>query len=112
MGRLRVLRKQVMNAQKRLTDPTHTEFIGVVQNQSAILAETVRLSTKLIDMAVFQRYTVHNRYQPGKDLPEDLFPHQTIVRLPILPDSASPRQQVAGAARLLFAQSLEAQESI
>lgn len=111
MGRLRVLRKQVMNAQKRLTDPTHTEFIGVVQNQSAILAESARLSTKLTDMAVFQRYIVHNRYQPGKDLPEDLFPHQKIVRLPILPDSASPRQQVEGAARLLFAQSLEARDS-
>lgn len=105
MGRLRTLRKQVMNAQKRLTDPTHTEFIGVVQNQSAILAEAARLNTTLTDMQVAQRYVVHNRYQTGQALPEELFADQTVVRLPALPDSVSPRAQVEGAARLLFAAS-------
>ena len=103
MGRLRTLRKQVMNAQKRLTDPTHTEFIGVVQNQSAILAEAARLNTTLTDMQVAQRYVVHNRYQTGQALPEELFADQTVVRLPALPDSVSPRAQVEGAASLLFA---------
>ncbi|HEY9889226.1 MAG TPA: ArsA family ATPase [Candidatus Obscuribacterales bacterium] len=102
MGRLRTLRKQVMNAQKRLTDPDHTEFIGVVQNQSAILAEATRLSATLTDMAVAQRYVVHNRYQPGQELPPHLFAQQTIVRLPALPDSVGPSAQVVGAARLLF----------
>ncbi|MEM1290607.1 MAG: ArsA family ATPase [Cyanobacteria bacterium P01_H01_bin.162] len=105
MGRLRTLRKQVMNAQKRLTDPTHTEFIGVVQNQSAILAEAARLNTTLTNMQVAQRYVVHNRYQTGQALPEELFADQTVVRLPALPDSVSPRAQVEGAARLLFAAS-------
>ena len=105
MGRLRTLRKQVMNAQKRLTDPTHTEFIGVVQNQSAILAEAARLNATLTDMQVAQRYVVHNRYQTGQALPEGLFADQTVVRLPALPDSVSPRAQVEGAARLLFAAS-------
>ena len=96
---------EVMNAQKRLTDPTHTEFIGVVQNQSAILAEAARLNTTLTDMQVAQRYVVHNRYQTGQELPEELFADQTVVRLPALPDSVSPRAQVEGAARLLFAAS-------
>ena len=105
MGRLRTLRKQVMNAQKRLTDPTHTEFIGVVQNQSAILAEAARLNTTLTDMQVAQRYLVHNRYQNGQALPEELFADQTVVRLPALPDGVSPRAQVEGAAHLLFAES-------
>ncbi|MGD1942722.1 MAG: ArsA family ATPase [Leptolyngbyaceae cyanobacterium] len=99
MGRLRTLRKQVMNAQKRLTDPTHTEFIGVVQNQSAILAEAARLSTTLMDMQVAQRYIVHNRYT-GQALPEELFADQTVVRLPALPDSVNPRAQVKGAERI------------
>lgn len=102
IGRLRSLRKQVMNAQKRLTDPEHTEFIGVVQNQSAIIAETERLSQTLQDMAVAQRYIVHNRYQAGRELPGNTFGGQAIVRVPTLPDSVSPRTQVEGAARLLF----------
>jgi arsenite-transporting ATPase len=102
MGRLRILRKQVIHAQKRLTDPAYTEFIGVVQNQSAILAEAARLSETLTHMNVAQRFIVHNRYQHGQELPEMLFGHQTIARLPVLPDSLSPRLQVDGAARLLF----------
>lgn len=102
MGRLRGLRKQVMNAQKRLTDPAHTEFIGVVQNQSAILAEATRLTDTLTEMSVAQRYVVHNRYAAGQDLPADTFAQQTVIRLPSLPDTVYPREQVEGAARLLF----------
>jgi arsenite-transporting ATPase len=101
IGRLRALRKQVMQAQKQLTDPTYTEFIGVVQNQSAILAEAGRLSNTLSEMSVSQRYIVHNRYQNGLELPENFLPQQ-IVRLPQLPDQVRPRAQVEGAARLLF----------
>ena len=104
MGRLRALRKQVIQAQKRLIDPTHTEFIGVVQNQSAILAEADRLCQTLTDMDVAQRYIIHNRYQTGQELPDHLFPEQTIARLPCLPESISPRNQVEGAAKLLFQQ--------
>ncbi|WP_242517634.1 ArsA family ATPase [Leptolyngbya iicbica] len=105
MSRLRGLRKQVMNAQKRLTDPAHTEFIGVVQNQSAILAEATRLTATLNDMSVPQYYIVHNRYAPGQDLPPNTFPEQTVIRLPDLPDSVHPQMQVAGASQLLFAKS-------
>ncbi len=106
IGRLRQLRKRVMMAQKRLTDTNHTEFIGVVQNQSAILAEASRLTATLTARGVAQRYVVHNRY--GTDLDATVaktlaaqFPQQTIVPLPTLPE-VSPRHQVAGAARLLF----------
>ncbi|MEM9815910.1 MAG: arsenic transporter, partial [Cyanobacteria bacterium P01_D01_bin.6] len=105
IGRLRNLRKQVMNAQKRLTNSTHTEFVGVVQNQSAILAEATRLTTTLAAMSVPQQYIVHNRYVVGKDLPTGAFPQQTVVRLPDLPDSIHPQVQVEGAAQLLFAKS-------
>jgi len=102
MGRLRGLRKQVMHAQKRLTDADYTEFVGVVQNQSAVLAEARRLSETLIEMDVRQRYIVHNRYETGRELPANAFPQRAIVRLPVLPDSSRPRAQVEGAARLLF----------
>ncbi|NEQ44243.1 MAG: ArsA family ATPase [Leptolyngbya sp. SIOISBB] len=105
IGRLRGLRKQVMNAQKRLTDPAHTEFIGVVQNQSAIVAEATRLTDTLAEMSVPQHYIVHNRYTMGQDLPEAAFPRHDIVRLPDLPDSIHPLVQVEGAAKLLFAKS-------
>ncbi len=107
MARLRTLRKQVLNAQKHLTDPTHTEFIGVVQNQSAILAEAQRLTETLAEKAVYQRYIIHNRYEAGKDLPPNRFPQHAIVRLPVLPATPHPRQQVEGAARLLFLESNE-----
>lgn len=102
MGRLRGLRKQAVQAQKFLSDPAHTEFIGVVQNQSAILAEAQRLSQDLQQRQVCQRYVVHNRYLPSRILPADAFPAQTVVCLPVLPESVNPRSQVEGAARLLF----------
>ena len=105
MSRLRSLRKQVMNAQKRLTDSAYTEFIGVVQNQSAILAEAERLTTTLAEMSVPQHSIVHNRYAMGQDLPKTAFSQQAIVRLPDLPDSVHPLVQVEGAAQLLFAKS-------
>ena len=102
MGRLRTLRQRVVAAQAKLKDPAHTEFVGVVQNQSAILAEAQRLNQTLSDMGIAQRYIVHNRYENGQDLPPDSFPQQTIVRLPALPPLNSPFEQVKAAAHLLF----------
>jgi arsenite-transporting ATPase len=105
IGRLRQLRKRVMVAQKRLIDASHTEFIGVVQNQSAVLAEAQRLTATLAERGVAQRFIVHNRYaadlDPAATTLAQRFPQQTIVPLPLLPE-VSPRHQVAGAARLLF----------
>jgi len=102
MGRLRTLRQRVMAAQAKLKDPAHSEFIGVVQNQAAILAEAQRLTQTLATMDMGQRYIVHNRYLSDQDLPSNSFPGQTIVRLPQLP-VANPNDQVKGAAGLIFA---------
>jgi arsenite/tail-anchored protein-transporting ATPase len=102
MGRLRTLRQRVLAAQEKLKDPQYTEFIGVVQNQSAILAEASRLNHTLIDKGIAQRYIVHNRYQLGQDLPADLFPHQCVVRLSALAPSPSPFDQVKQAAQLVL----------
>ncbi len=102
MGRLRTLRQRVMKAQKKLQDPAYTEFIGVVQSQSAILAEASRLTQTLHDMGMRQQYLVHNRYEPGQDIAPALFPSQTIVRLPQLPRAIAPQAQIAIAADLLF----------
>lgn len=102
MGRLRTLRQRVMKAQEKLKDPQYTEFIGVVQNQSAILAEAQRLSQTLTSMGISQRYVVHNRYGQGQDVSADCFPHKTLVRLPVLPCLTQPQEQIKGAAELLF----------
>lgn len=102
MGRLRTLRQRVVAAQAKLKDPIHTEFIGVVQNQSAILAEAQRLNQTLIEKGIAQRYIVHNRYENGQDLPAHSFPQQTIVRLPALPPLNRPFEQVKAAAHLLL----------
>jgi arsenite-transporting ATPase len=102
MGRLRTLRKRVMAAQAKLQDPAHTEFIGVVHNQAAVLAEAQRLNQTLTDWGIDQRYVVHNRYMAGQDLPADSFPEQTIVRLPRLPASSSPFEQIKAASYLIF----------
>jgi arsenite/tail-anchored protein-transporting ATPase len=102
MGRLRTLRQRVMQAQKKLKDPQYSEFIGVLQAQSAIIAEADRLTQSLEQMAVSQRYIVHNRFQPGQQLPADCFVKQTIVRLPMLPRSIAPIEQIKGAATLMF----------
>ncbi|MGJ3244552.1 MAG: ArsA family ATPase [Elainellaceae cyanobacterium] len=102
MGRLRVLRQRVVNAHKKLTDATHSEFIGVVQAQSAILAEAQRLTQSLDTLNVYQRYIVYNRYELDHSNIQDRFSQQTIVRLPTLPRGIQPIQQIQGAARLLF----------
>jgi arsenite-transporting ATPase len=101
MGRLRTLRQHVMKAQKQLLDPQHTEFVGVVQAQSAIVAEAQRLSQTLSDMGIQQRYLIHNRYQPHQNLSAD-FPSQTLIRLPFLPNTVTPQAQIQGAATLMF----------
>ncbi|MFM8298273.1 MAG: ArsA family ATPase, partial [Microcystis aeruginosa] len=102
MGRLRTLRQQVMSAQKKLKDPQHTEFIGVLQAQDAIVAEQVRLTASLKKMGVYQRYVVQNRYHANEEIDQDLFPEQTLIRLASLPRSVEPLARVKGAADLLF----------
>jgi arsenite/tail-anchored protein-transporting ATPase len=108
MGRLRTLRQRVVQAQKKLKDDRHTEFIGVLQAQTAIVAEAQRLTQSLIDLSVCQRYIVHNRYESASepaagllDLPA-AFPQQAIVRLPQLAHGASAYELVQSAATLLF----------
>ncbi len=100
MGRLRTLRQRVVQAQKKLKDPTYTEFIGVVQAQSAILAEAHRLTRSLEALNVSQHYLVVNRYELGQEVPPD-FP-QTLVRLPHLPRNVAPQDRIHQAATLLF----------
>lgn len=102
MRRLRNLRQQVVQAQKKLKDPNHTEFIGVIQAQAAIIAEQVRLNESLQNMGVPQRYIVHNRYSQDGSLDAGLFPDQTIIHLPILPRSVEALDRIKGAANLLF----------
>jgi arsenite/tail-anchored protein-transporting ATPase len=102
MGRLRSLRQRVVQAQKKLKDPTHTEFIGVVQAKSAILAESMRLTQSLQALGVSQRYVVHNRFDGIHNLPDELFAQQTVVRLPLLPRAIAPLEQIKAAANLLF----------
>ncbi|MFE4108127.1 ArsA family ATPase [Almyronema epifaneia] len=104
MGRLRQLRQRVVSAQKQLKAASHTEFIGVVNHQSAVLAEAQRLNQALTTMGIQQRYLIHNRYQPGRSLPASLFAAQTVVRLPLLPSNVDALAQVQGAAHLLFEQ--------
>ncbi|GAB4368289.1 MAG: arsenical pump-driving ATPase [Elainellaceae cyanobacterium] len=101
ISRLRTLRQRVVQAQKKLKDPNHTEFIGVVQAQTAIVAEAERLCQSLTTMGISQRYLVHNRYQPGQTLLTAQFP-QAIVHLPELPRSIPALNQIQGAAQLLF----------
>ncbi|MBW4661606.1 MAG: ArsA family ATPase [Drouetiella hepatica Uher 2000/2452] len=100
MGRLRTLRQRVMQTQKKLKDANHTEFIGVLQAQTAIVAEAERLTQSLADLGVSQRYIVHNRFEPHQTLPA--FPAQTIVRLPQMPRGEKSLTLVEGAAELLF----------
>jgi arsenite/tail-anchored protein-transporting ATPase len=102
MGRLRSLRQQVMQAQKKLKDAQHTEFVGVLQAQTAIVAEAERLTQTLATMGVNQNYVVHNRFEPGQDDLSTIFPAQTIVRLTALPQTLLPMEQVKAAAHLIF----------
>jgi len=101
MGRLRTLRQRVMQTQQKLRDANHTEFIGVLQAQSAIVAEAERLTQSLADLGVSQRYIVHNRFEPHQSLLAT-FPAQTIVRLPQMPRSGESLMLIEGAAALLF----------
>ncbi|MBM0740515.1 ArsA family ATPase [Phormidium sp. CLA17] len=101
MGRLRSLRQRVMQAQKLLKNPQHTEFIGVVQAQSAITAEAQRLTDSLTTLGIFQRYIVHNRHEANQPAIAALFPQQTIVALPNLPRCISPLERVQLAATLI-----------
>jgi arsenite/tail-anchored protein-transporting ATPase len=102
MGRLRSLRQQVMQAQKKLKDAQHTEFVGVLQAQTAIVAEAERLTQTLATMGVNQNYVVHNRFQSGQEDLSSTFPAQTIVRLTALPQTLLPLEQVKAAADLIF----------
>jgi len=102
MGRLRTLRQRVVQAQKKLKDPQHTEFIGVVLAQSAVLAEAERLTQTLDQMGVAQRYVVHNRFAIGQTIPDHTFAAQSLVHLPLLPRSIPAFKRIEVAASLLF----------
>ncbi|MEO0539419.1 MAG: ArsA family ATPase [Cyanobacteria bacterium P01_A01_bin.105] len=102
MGRLRQLRKQVIQAQKQLKDPNYTEFISVVQHPRPVLAEAARLTQALTALGITQRYVVHNRYQANQPIDSSQFPGQTLIRLPEIPHGIPPLAQTEGAARLLF----------
>ncbi|KAM3114753.1 ArsA family ATPase [Phormidesmis sp. 146-33] len=102
MNRLRSLRQRVIQTQKKLLNPQHTEFIGVFQNQSAILAETERLTASLIKLKITQRYLVNNRAETVDQNLIKRFPKQAIVHLPQLPRSIAPVEQISGVANLLF----------
>jgi arsenite-transporting ATPase len=71
MGTLRTLRKRVVNSHKKLKDSNHTDFVGVVQAEAAIIAEAKRLTESLAEMGVTQNYIVHNRYQTGIEIDAD-----------------------------------------
>jgi arsenite/tail-anchored protein-transporting ATPase len=102
IGRLRNLRKQVLQAQNKLKNPQHTQFIGVLQSEVAIISEHIRLTESLKNMGVNQRYIVQNRYSQEVAIDHSLFPEQTMIRLPGLPRSVEPIDRVKGAASLLF----------
>jgi arsenite-transporting ATPase len=102
MGTLRTLRKRVVNSHKKLKDSNHTDFVGVVQAEAAIIAEAKRLTESLTEMGVTQNYIVHNRYQTGIEIDADSFPDRAIVRLPVLPRFVEPLAQIQGAAKLLI----------
>ena len=102
MGTLRTLRKLTVNAQKKLKDANHTDFIGVLQAEAAIISESKRLTESLTQMGVTQNYVVQNRYQTGIEIEADCFPEATVVRLPVLPRSVAPLARIEGAAKLLL----------
>jgi arsenite-transporting ATPase len=69
-----------------------------LQAQDAIVAEQLRLTASLKKMGVYQRYVVQNRYHANEEIYWDLFPDQTLIRLPSLPRSVEPLARVKGAA--------------
>jgi arsenite-transporting ATPase len=103
IGRLRHLRQQVIQAQKKLKDPNHTQFVGVIQAESAIIAEHIRLTESLKNMGIQQRYVVQNRYGQELEVNHSLFPEQKIIHLPQLPRSVEPIDRIKCASDLLFA---------
>lgn len=102
IGRLRSLRQQVVKAQKKLKDPKHTQFVGVIQAEAAIIAEHIRLTESLKTIGIQQRYVVQNRYTQDVEIESSLFSQQTIIRLPNLPRSVEPIARIKAAANLLF----------
>jgi arsenite-transporting ATPase len=102
IGRLRNLRQQVVKAQKKLKNPKHTQFVGVIQGEAAIIAEHIRLTESLKTIGIQQRYVVQNRYTQDVEIESSLFSQQTIIRLPKLPRSVEPMARIQGAANLLF----------
>jgi arsenite/tail-anchored protein-transporting ATPase len=100
MSRLRTLRQRVVQTHKKLQDPHHTEFIGVFQARSTILAETQRLINALEQKQIQQRYLVNNRVTSSEQRLG--FEGQTIVTLPNLPNTTLPFAQIQLAARFLF----------
>ncbi|MDR9402841.1 MAG: ArsA family ATPase [Halothece sp. Uz-M2-17] len=102
MTRLRQLRKRVVNTHKKLQDDDYTEFVGVLQNQSAIVAETERMMQALSEQGVSQRYIIHNRYEANQEITDGAFPNHTVVRLANLPRSVTPLERIVGASKLLF----------
>jgi arsenite-transporting ATPase len=106
MGKLRSLRQRVMQAQKRLKDSEYTEFIGVLQAQSAIASEAQRLTQALNKLGVHQRYIVHNCYEMGEEIAVEGFEERgdrlTFVKLPMMPRSIAPLEQIQLASNLLF----------
>lgn len=102
MGRLRTLRQRVMAAQKQLKDASYTEFIGVVQAQTAIIAEAQRLSQSLAQMGINQPFVVQNCYDSNHEIEPEQFATQTLIKLPRVPRAIAPQQQIAIAAQLLF----------
>ncbi|MBK1989401.1 ArsA family ATPase [Sphaerospermopsis aphanizomenoides BCCUSP55] len=103
IGRLRHLRQQVIQAQKKLKDHHHTQFVGVIQAEEAIIAEHIRLTESLKKMEIQQRYVVQNRSSQELKINHSLFPEQTIIHLPQLPRSVEPMDRIKCAANLLFA---------
>ena len=102
MSRLRSLRQRVVQAQKKLKDPQYTEFIGVMQAQTAILAEAQRLNATLEQLGIAQNYGVLNRFAPDQQPDLSGFSLQTWVHLPTLPRCVAPEERIAIAASLLF----------
>lgn len=97
MGRLRTLRQRIVQTHKKLQNPEHTEFIGVVQNRSTILAETERLIQSLEQLKVHQRYIVHNRAEQSIDQ----FGGKAIITLPNVSAELPPLTQLEKVSELL-----------
>jgi len=99
ISRLRTLRQRIVQTHKKLQNSQHTEFIGVVQNRSTILAETDRLVKSLEQLQIHQRYIVHNR--ATRLLDGNQFAEKAIVTLSNFPAELPPLAQLQKVAELL-----------